>query len=71
MAVGYAKDFSEPSVRGDLLLPRLGDGGKLDFRVWATSQVWAGVLFAPERLGDGRGRTGADIDSDAPVSTKD
>ena len=54
-AMGYAKDFQDPRVLGDLLLPWPGEGDKLEFRDLAASQVWAGVPFASERLSGGGG----------------
>ena len=52
-AMVYAKDFQDPRVLADLLLPWPGDGDTLEFRDLAASQVWAGVQFATERLGGG------------------
>ena len=57
-AMGYVKDFQDPRVLGDLLLPWPGKGGTLEFRDLAASQVWAGVQFASEWLGEGGGRGG-------------
>ena len=51
--MAYAKDFQDPRVLGDLLLPWPGEGDTLEFRDLAASQVWAGVQFATERLGGG------------------
>ena len=45
-AVAYAKDFQDPRVLGDLLLPWPGEGDTLEFRDLGASQVWAGVQFA-------------------------
>ena len=42
-AMAYAKDFQDPRVLGDLLLPWLGDRDTLEFRDLAASQVWAEV----------------------------
>ena len=50
-AMAYAKDFHDPRVLGDLLLPWRGEGETLEFRGLGASQVWAGVQFATERLG--------------------
>ena len=64
-AMAYAKDFQDPRVLGDLLLPWRGEGETLEFRGLGASQVWAGVQFATERLGGGdRRREGAVLDSD-------
>ena len=63
--MAYAKDFQDPRVLGDLLLPWPGEGDTLEFRDLGASQVWAGVQFASERLGGGeRRRKEAAIDSD-------
>ena len=48
MAMAYAKDFQDPRVLGDLIVP-------WQFRNLAASQVWAGVQFATERPGGGGG----------------
>ena len=64
-AMAYAKDFQDPRVLGDLLLPWPGEGDTLEFRDMGASQVWAGVQFATERLGGGDQRhEGALLDSD-------
>ena len=64
-AMAYAKDFHDPRVLGDLLLPWPGEGDTLEVRDLGASQVWAGVQFASERLGGGdRRREGAVLDSD-------
>ena len=52
-AMGYTKGFQDLRVLGGLLLPWPREGGKLEFRDLAASQVWAGVQFASERLGGG------------------
>ena len=70
-AMGYKKDFHGPWVPGDLLLPWRGKGGTLEFRELAAKQVLAGVQFASKRLGGGRGKRGADLDSDVRVPAKD
>ena len=54
-AMGYAKDFQDTRVLGDLLLAWPGEGDTLEFRDLAASQVWAGVQLASERLGGGGG----------------
>ena len=41
--MAYAKDFQDPRVLGDLLLPWPGEGDTLEFRDLGASQVWAGV----------------------------
>ena len=69
--MGYANDFQDPRVLGNLILPLPGEGDTLEFTDLAASQVWAGVHFALECLGGRRGRKGADIDSDALVPTRD
>ena len=65
-AMVYAKDFQDPRVLGNLLLPWPGDRDTVEFRDLAASQVWAGVRFASERWGGGQRRMGADLDSDDP-----
>ena len=63
--MAYAKDFQDPRVLGDLLLPWPGEGDTLEFRDMGASQVWARVQFATERLGSGdRRREGAVLNSD-------
>ena len=54
--MAYAKDFQDPRVLGDLLLPWPGEGDTLEFRDLAASQVWAEVHFALERLAGERQR---------------
>ena len=63
--MAYAKNFQDPRVLGDLLLPWPGEGDTLEFRDLWASQVWAGVQFATWRLGGGdRHREGPVLDSD-------
>ena len=38
-AMGYAKDFQDPRVLGDLLLPWPGEGDQMEFRDMAAGQV--------------------------------
>ena len=56
-AMAYAKDFQDAKVLVDLIPLCPGDGGTLEFRDLAASQVWAGVQLATERLGGGRTAT--------------
>ena len=65
-AMGYAKDFQDPQVLGNLILPWPGEGNKLEFRDLAASHVWAGVQFASER-GEGGARRGRPL-TQTPLS---
>ena len=67
-AMGYAKDFQDPRVLEDLLLPWPGKGGALEFRDFSASQVWTGAVFANERLPDSGGRGTGVAMPDVPTS---
>ena len=48
-----AKDFQDPRVLGDLIVPWPGGKDTLEFQDFAASGVWAGVHFATETMGGG------------------
>ena len=67
-AMCYAKDFQDPRVLEDRLLPWPGKGGALEFRELSASQVWSGAVFATDRLRDSWGRGRGVATPDVPTS---
>ena len=65
----YTKDFQDPRVLGNLLLPWHGEGDKLEFRDVAASRVWARGWVCGGKAWWGQ-QHGAVLDSDASATAK-